>query len=202
MLWAIAWIWLVLLVTGRGGATGAPRGSLTFRVPPTPTGTGGLCPFMTTQAGGSVATDPTGTASCPEAKAVRAWQGLKFGLFLHWGPYSQLGVDASWSLNWATACTFGNVGLCAPKPCSQCTEADMTAYRQKYWDLATTFNPTKFNPTLWAEAATAAGMKYFVCCPHPTDDFRHEPSQAVCALELGCGLVSQCCEKACETSNG
>ncbi|MGZ3891148.1 MAG: alpha-L-fucosidase, partial [Mucilaginibacter sp.] len=26
------------------------------------------------------------------------WQDLKFGLFMHWGPYSEWGVVESWSL--------------------------------------------------------------------------------------------------------
>lgn len=39
---------------------------------------------------------------CAPPASLRKWQGLKFGLFLHWGAYSQIGFDASWSLNWKT----------------------------------------------------------------------------------------------------
>lgn len=28
------------------------------------------------------------------------------------------------------------------------------------------FNPTKFNPDVWASSAKGAGMKYFVMCVH------------------------------------
>jgi hypothetical protein len=87
------------------------------------------------------------------------------------GAYSQIGVDASWSLNWDTVCTFGNPGLCAPKPCSECTEEDMMAYRKMYWGLSKTFNPTKFNASVWADAAAGAGMKYVVMTTKHCDGF-------------------------------
>jgi alpha-L-fucosidase len=29
---------------------------------------------------------------------IKAWQGLKFGLLMHWGPYSQWGIVESWSI--------------------------------------------------------------------------------------------------------
>lgn len=156
---------LVAMVTVQTSATGRPRSDDIQTLPhiagvPTPTGTGGTCPLMAMSAGGAVGADST--ASCPRISSLRSWQGLKFGLFLHWGAYSQIGVDASWSLNWKTACTFGNPSLCAPKKCSECTEADMVAYRKMYWGLSKTFNPTKFNATAWADVALAAGMKYFV----------------------------------------
>ena len=151
-------------------------------------------------------------SSCKRPSSLKTWQDYKFGLFLHWGAYSQIGVDASWSLNWATACAWGNPGLCAPKNCSECTHHDMEKYREKYWGkfrclshprlntiqalglfpvcadvslfilvrtafkqrhagLSKTFNPTKFNPTVWADAASKAGMQYFVMTTKHHDGF-------------------------------
>ena len=49
---------------------------------------------------------------CPSIQAVRKWKALKFGLFMHWGPFSQPvpfdGVypGASWRLNYQTAYMF------------------------------------------------------------------------------------------------
>ena len=68
--------------------------------PPTPTGEGGHCPFFSSSAGAAVS--GSGSSVCAPPAALRKWQGLKFGLFLHWGAYSQIGFDASWSLNWKT----------------------------------------------------------------------------------------------------
>jgi hypothetical protein len=31
-------------------------------------------------------------------KKLNQWQDLKFGLLMHWGPYSQWGVVESWSI--------------------------------------------------------------------------------------------------------
>ncbi len=62
----------------------------------------------------------------------------KFGMFIHWGPYSQLGVEASWPL----------VNHQVPV--------------EKYEALAQTFNPTKFDARKVARLAKEAGMKYVV----------------------------------------
>ena len=137
--------------------------------PPTPTGEGGHCPYFSDSPGGVVS--GAGSAVCARPSALKKWQSLKFGLFLHWGAYSQIGFDASWSLNWETVCQFGNPALCAPKNCSACTHADMTSFREMYWGLSKTFNPTKFDPSGWAAAAKAAGMKYFVMTTKHHDGF-------------------------------
>src|SRR5512137_1287449 len=79
---------------------------------------------------------------------LEQWQDLKFGLLMHWGPYSQWGVVESWSI-----CSEDE-GWCR-RP-----EEDYTAYKKKYEALQTTFNPTGFDPAKWAKAASRAGMKY------------------------------------------
>ena len=90
---------LVLLLAAANAAAASPP------PPPTPTGEGGHCPFFSSSPGSTVS--GAGSSVCAPPLALRKWQGLKFGLFLHWGAYSQIGFDASWSLNWKTgaSCT-------------------------------------------------------------------------------------------------
>ena len=54
----------------------------------------GLLKFSADVADGGA--DDDSFKTCPSTSALRSWQQLKFGLFLHWGAYSQIGVDASW----------------------------------------------------------------------------------------------------------
>ncbi len=97
-------------------------------------------------------------------KRLEEWQDLKFGLLMHWGPYSQWGVVESWSicpedLSWATGARKKGV-------------ADNYAdYLKSYESLKTTFNPFKFNPEKWASAAKEAGMKYLVFTTKHHDGF-------------------------------
>ncbi|HQK36918.1 MAG TPA: alpha-L-fucosidase [Bacteroidales bacterium] len=87
------------------------------------------------------------------------WQDLKFGLLMHWGPYSQWGVVESWS-------------ICPEDEgwCRRNTE-NYNEYVQKYEGLKKTFNPEKFNPDVWAKAAREAGMKYVVFTTKHHDGF-------------------------------
>jgi alpha-L-fucosidase len=64
------------------------------------------------------------------------YRNAKFGMFIHWGPYSQASVEASWP-------------IMVPKP-GGITEA---AYRA----LPQTFNPTKFDPHAFVDLARSAG---------------------------------------------
>ena len=50
-------------------------------------------------------------------KKLEQWQDLKFGLLMHWGPYSQRGIVESWSIcpedvGWATG---ARVNKCSRK---------------------------------------------------------------------------------------
>lgn len=87
------------------------------------------------------------------------WQDLKFGLLMHWGPYSQWGIVESWS-------------ICAEDEpwCRRKTE-DYEEYKKEYENLKNTFNPRKFNPEKWARAAGKAGMKYVVFTSKHHDGF-------------------------------
>ena len=92
------------------------------------------------------------------------WQDLKFGLLMHWGPYSQWSIVESWSicpedLSWAT-------GGRKPGVADSYNE-----YVEKYEGLKNTFNPVKFDPSKWAAAAKDAGMKYLVFTTKHHDGF-------------------------------
>lgn len=90
---------------------------------------------------------------------LEQWQDLKFGLLMHWGPYSQWGIVESWSI-----CSEDE-GWCRRKT------DDYTEYKNEYEKLQTTFNPVHFNPEKWAEAAKEAGMKYVVFTTKHHDGF-------------------------------
>lgn len=78
---------------------------------------------------------------------TRWFRDAKFGMFIHWGLYSQAG------------------GVWQDKPLYGISEWMM--YRAKipvsrYEKLAASFHPTAFNATEWAQVAKDAGMKYLV----------------------------------------
>ncbi|MBN1154805.1 alpha-L-fucosidase [candidate division KSB1 bacterium] len=87
------------------------------------------------------------------------WQDIKFGLLMHWGPYSQWGVVESWSI--------------CPEDEDWCRRKsdNYVEYVKEYENLKTTFNPTKFDPEKWAWAADDAGMKYVVFTTKHHDGF-------------------------------
>lgn len=93
-------------------------------------------------------------------KKLAQWQDQKFGLFMHWGPYSQWGVLESWSIcpdDWVT-----RTGPYAD---------NYFEYKKAYEKLPETFNPVAFNPEKWVKAAKAAGMRYVVFTTKHHDGF-------------------------------
>jgi alpha-L-fucosidase len=113
--------------------------------------------------GPAAADAPAVTESDPAVLAKLEWfQDQKFGLLLHWGPYSQWQIVESWSLcpedeNW-----------CERRgPHAQ----DYFAYKRAYEGLKQTFNPVRFDPAAWAAAAQRAGMRYVVFTTKHHDGF-------------------------------
>lgn len=85
------------------------------------------------------------------------WQDLKFGFMMHWGMYAQWGVVESWSI--------------CNEPWIDRKGVPYNEYVANYQALNKTFNPTKFNPELWANLAQEAGMKYVVFTTKHHDGF-------------------------------
>lgn len=90
---------------------------------------------------------------------LEKWQDIKFGLLMHWGPYSQWGVVESWS-------------ICAEDEewCRR-SNPNYVEYKRDYENLQTTFNPVNFDPVKWAKAAKNAGMKYVIFTTKHHDGF-------------------------------
>ena len=80
-----------------------------------------------------------------------AWyRDAKFGMFIHWGPYSLASVEASWP-------------MMRPKP-GGISEADYKALWRR-------FNPTKYDPDAWIDLARTAGQEYMVFTTKHHDGF-------------------------------
>jgi alpha-L-fucosidase len=83
----------------------------------------------------------------PDRLAAREWfRDARFGMFVHWGVYSQLG-QGEWVMQ--------NQKLTVP------------AYE---W-LASTFSPVKFDARAWVAVAKAAGMRYITITARHHDGF-------------------------------
>ncbi len=82
----------------------------------------------------------------------------KFGLFIHWGPYSVAGVECSWPimLPGAVEAMFGNP--------TRISEAE-------YQSLPARFNPQQFDARTWVRLAQEAGMRYIVITAKHHDGF-------------------------------
>jgi alpha-L-fucosidase len=78
------------------------------------------------------------------------YRQAKFGMFVHWGPYSQASIEASWP-------------IMVPKP-GGISESEYRA-------LAATFNATRFDPHAWVDLAREAGQKYIVFTTKHHDGF-------------------------------
>jgi len=92
-------------------------------------------------------------------QTLAQWQERKFGLMMHWGPYSQWGVVESWS-------------ICSEdEPWCSRKGRPYNEYVAAYEKLPTSFNPLRFCPGKWAAAAKAAGMRYVVFTTKHHDGF-------------------------------
>jgi len=88
-------------------------------------------------------------------KAYEDFADRKFGMRIHWGQYSVLGLNASGALR---------VGGCSPE------------FRGIYLTQYQLFNPTEFNADEWADLCVRAGMKYYVATTRHHDGFSMWPT--------------------------
>jgi alpha-L-fucosidase len=85
-----------------------------------------------------------------EEERTTWYRNAKFGMFIHWGPYSLASVEASWPIMRPTA--------------DGITEAE-------YRELPKRFNPTKFDPHAFVDLARLAGQQYMVFTTKHHDGF-------------------------------
>ena len=90
------------------------------------------------------------TGSSDQAQNIPAWfQDGKFGMFIHWGPYSVLGGE--WE---GHRIEQGDIA-----------EWIMQQFQipvEEYRAIAATFNPTGFDAQEWVSLAKKTGMKYII----------------------------------------
>jgi alpha-L-fucosidase len=92
-------------------------------------------------------------------EARLAWyQEAKFGLFIHWGPYSVAGVEASWS-------------IMAPVLSAAMFGTELSITEKEYTALPAQFNPVEFDPDEWVHMAKDAGMRYIIFTSKHHDGF-------------------------------
>ncbi len=92
----------------------------------------------------------TGFAMESEDERTAWFRDAKFGMFIHWGPYSLASVEASWP-------------IMRPKP-GGITEAEYRA-------LPSRFDPTHYDPNAWIDLARTAGQQYMVFTTKHHDGF-------------------------------
>lgn len=92
---------------------------------------------------------------------IKWWRKARFGMFIHWGVYSLPGGE------WKGKEVGGYAEHLMRK--EQIT-------RKEYLELASQFNPVKFNAEEWVKSAKAAGMHYMVITAKHHDGFAMYPS--------------------------
>ncbi len=92
-------------------------------------------------------------AAQTDAERTAWYREAKFGMFIHWGPYSLASVEASWPIMVPSVKRWGAI-----------TEAE-------YRDLPQRFNPVQYDPKAWVRLAKAAGQRYMVFTSKHHDGF-------------------------------
>ena len=85
-------------------------------------------------------------------EALKSFQDMRFGMFIHWGPVSLRGTEIGWSRGREVA-------------------------KEDYDQLYKEFDPVLFNAAEWVKIAKEAGMKYIVLTTKHHDGFSLWDSQ-------------------------
>ena len=80
------------------------------------------------------------------SESLKAWQDMRFGMFIHWGPVALRGAEIGWSR--------GN-------------QVPADEYDQLYKE----FNPVLFDADEWVRIAKTVGMKYIILVTKHHDGF-------------------------------
>lgn len=89
---------------------------------------------------------------------LKKWQGYKFGLLIHMGLYSELGIVESWALcpeDWITRDGYD----------------DYYKFCTDYRNTKSKFNPVNFDPEKWAKMFKGSGAKYMIYSSKHHDGF-------------------------------
>lgn len=100
---------------------------------------------------------PTDTAVL---RKLDNWQDLKFGVLFHFGLYSVPGIVESWSI-----CSEDVDWITRKEP------LPYDKYKEWYWGLKDSLNPTEFDPSKWADIMADGGMKYMIFTTKHHDGF-------------------------------
>ncbi|MEA3460442.1 MAG: alpha-L-fucosidase, partial [Bacteroidota bacterium] len=110
-------------------------------------------------------------------EALKEFQEMRFGMFIHWGPVALKGKEISWSRG---------------------REIPKDEYDKLYLD----FNPQLYSAADWVEAAKAAGMQYLIITSRHHDGFSLWDSEFtdydMAATPYGKGILKELageCEK-------
>ncbi|UAY54175.1 alpha-L-fucosidase [Arachidicoccus terrestris] len=95
-------------------------------------------------------------------RRIQWWRDARFGMFVHWGIYSLAGGE------WKGKEVGGYAEHLMRKE---------KISRKEYLELASRFNPVKFDADQWIAAAKNAGMRYFVITAKHHDGFAMYPSK-------------------------
>lgn len=126
---------------------------------------------MTTQRGDIIVPNRHADAGRPAQpdwlnKRLDWLMGLRFGLILHWGPYSQWDCLESWGLvpedRWARRDDMR---------CWTERGRDLARFQADYRKLNETFCPDRFDPEAWAAVAADAGARYVAFTTKHHDGF-------------------------------
>ncbi len=100
----------------------------------------------------------------PEVLERLEWfKDQKLALFMHWGPYSTIGLGASWAL-------CDKESSWSRKPFVDWTD-DGEKFKRQYRELYRVFNPIRFQPEKWAAIAKRDGFKYVIFTMKHHDGF-------------------------------